>query len=359
MWKLHRYYLRELVINFGITFLVMFAVVLVSLVTRGINRSQGGGLLDAALITVLWTLDSFPHLLTITFLLATVLTYARAAQDRELIAIRAAGIGPRVPMMPALLVGIVLSIGASFANHYVLPEVHYMKYRVIADVARNVFTNLKLGSDRILIPGTGFVMTCAERQGSDFLDCTVYCPGDRRIQGVSSPIVRVDRISIPPVGEHSESVDIVLSGFRDPIPSPFAQASSEEFKIQLDPHGIADRGRRPDRDDDVRSDQLLGEVMREVHPFPEAATYTLLRRCGFSLMPVLLAPIGYCIAELMRHRGRVLALSVSLLPLVLFYFGEAIGARVLHSTQSPWSALIPLLLLVVFGVPLCWRQLRR
>lgn len=359
MWKLHRYYLKELGINFGITFLVMFAVVLVSLVTRGIQRSEGGNLLDALMITLLFALDAFPHLLSITFLVATVLTFTRAAHDRELIAIRAAGIGPRVPMMPALLVGLLLSVVGSFANHYVIPDVHYHKYRVIADVVRNVFTNLKLGSDRIPILDTGYVMTFREREGHEYLDCTIYCPRDRRIEGVNSPIVRVERVSIPPIGTDSETLDIVLTGFRDPIPSPHAEGRAGEIIIRLGLHDIADRGRRADRNEDLRSDQLLGEVMRGVHPMPHEAIHALFRRCCFSLMPALLAPIGFCIAEFMGRRGRVLAITAALLPLAVFYVGEVIGARILHATANPWSAWMPVVLLLLLGVPLCWRQLRR
>lgn len=357
MWKLHRYYLKELGINFGITFIVMFAVVLVSLVTRGIQRSEGGELLDALLITLLFALDAFPHLLSITFLVATVLTFARAAQDRELVAIRAAGIGPRTPMMPAILIGLLLSVVGSFANHYVIPDVHYNKYRVIADVVRNVFKNLKLGSDRIPILDTGFVMTFGRRDGDDYVDCTVYCPGDRRIGGLSSPIIRVERVEI--LDDMTETIDIVLTGIRDPVPQPDASFESRNFTIHLGKHDIADRGRRPDKNEDLRSDQLLGEVMRGVHPLPHEAIHALFRRCCFSLMPALLAPIGYCIAEMMRGRGRVLAIVVALLPLAIFYVGEVVGMRMLHATGNPWTAWLPIVLLLLLGVPLCWRQLRR
>jgi hypothetical protein len=246
MWKLHRYYLKELGVNFGITFVVMFAVVLVSLVTRGIQRSQGGELLDALLITLLFALDAFPHLLSITFLVATVLTFARASQDRELIAIRAAGIGPSVPMMPALLIGLLLSVVGSFANHYVIPHVHYNKYRVIAEVVRNVFTNLKLGSDRIPILDTGFVMTFAGRDGKDYVDCTIYCPSDRRIEGRSSPIIRVERVQIP-LDSTSETIDIVLNGVSDPVPGPNARLMTRRVTLHLGKHNIADRGRRVDK----------------------------------------------------------------------------------------------------------------
>ncbi len=355
MWKLQRYYLRELGVNSAITFLVMFGVVLVSLIARGIKRSGGGSMLDAAKITLFFALDAFPHLLTIAFLLATVMTYARAAQERELTAIRAAGISPRVPMASAVLMGILLSCVGSFANHYVLPEVYFQKFRVIADVVRNVFINLRLDGDRIPILDTGFVLTFRERKGHDYLDCTVYCPTDKAIEGMQSPIVKVDRMSIPPVHEKSEHVTILLYGIRDPILG--LTLGHTEFSLDL--HDIADRERRDDRDDDLRSDQLLGEVLREVHPKPFEAIYTLFRRCCFSLMPALLAPIGFCIAEMTRERGRVVALLVGLLPLAVFYFGEVLGARLLRATNNPWFAWMPAVLLVGFGLMLCWRQLRR
>ncbi|MBL9076863.1 MAG: LptF/LptG family permease [Planctomycetes bacterium] len=355
MWKLHRYYLRELTVNAAITFLVMFAVVLLSSVARGLQRSQGGGMLDAAKITLLFALDAFPHLWTIAFLLATVLTFVRAAQDRELIAIRAAGIAPRVPMAAAVLIGILLSVCGSVAMHYAIPYVHYHKYRVVADVVRNAFLNLKLGTDRINIPGTGYVMTFREQVGSDYLDCTIYCPPDRTLEGMVSPILRVDKVSLPPPTEHSDSIHILPQGVRDPI----GGAMAAEIPIEIPLHDIADRERRHDRDDDLGSDQLLAEVLRGVHPRPHEAIYTLLRRCCFSLMPALLAPIGFCIAEFARERGRVLALVLALVPLALFYLGEIVGARLLRTTESPWSAWMPIVLLLLPGVPLCWRQLRR
>ena len=355
MWKLHRYYLKELSINAAITFLVMFAVVLVSLIARGIQRSQGGVLLDAAKITLFFALDSFPHLWTIALLMATVLTFARAAQDRELIAIRAAGISPRVPMTSALLAGVLLSAFGSVALHYVIPDVHFHKYRVIADVVRNAFVNLKLGTDRIKILETGFVMTFRKKEGSDYFDCTIYCPPERVIEGMRSPIIRVDRVSIPIPDEGSEDILILPQGLHDPIGAHYLQ----ELPIEIPLHDIADRDRRADRDDDLRSDQLLAEVMRGVHQRPHEAIYTLLRRCCFSLMPALLAPIGFCIAEFSRERGRVMALVLALVPLACFYLGEVLGARFLLATGSPWCAWMPAALLLAFGVPLCWRQLRR
>ena len=74
MWKLHRYYLKELGINFGITFVVMFAVVLVSLVTRGIQRSEGGGLLDALMMEDLYMAGSMLMILSLLGVMGTLVS---------------------------------------------------------------------------------------------------------------------------------------------------------------------------------------------------------------------------------------------------------------------------------------------
>lgn len=354
MWKLHRYYLRELTINASITFLVMFAVVLVSLVARGIQRSMGGEMLDAAKITLFFALDMLPHLFTIAFLIATVLTFSRATQDRELIAVRAAGVSPRVPMTAAVLLGMVIAVCCSIALHYVIPDVHYRKYRIVADVVRNAFMKMNLGRDRLQFDD--FVITYRDFRDGAYVDCTVYCPPGRSLQrDLRSSILRVDRVSIDVPQTGGADVRIVPEGLRDPI----FGGRSGAFEIAFAIDDLGGRDRRIDRDDDLRSDQLLAEVLREIHPQPRTAIYTLFRRCCFSLLPVLLAPIGFCIAEFARERGRVMALLFALVPLGMFYLGEVLGARLLISTDSPWVAWLPVALLLSVGAPLCWRQLRR
>lgn len=353
MWKLQRYYLKEVLVSACITLLVLFAVILVSLVYRGIQRSQGGDAIDALKITLFWALDSFPHLLPIAFLLATVMTFTRAAQDRELTAIRAAGVSPLVPMSAALLVGVGLAAVGSVAMHYVLPEVHFRKYRVIAGVMRNVFMSMQLGTDRIVLPG-GYVMTYREHDEGGFRDCTIYCK--KPIAGFMSPILFVDTVQDPTFDEDDAEVVIALEGIRDPIGT---SGTRGRMAIAIPYPAIAGRESRDERDDDLRSDQLLSEVLRGVHPQPNGARYTLFRRSCFALLPLLLAPIGYCIAEFARDRGRVFALVLALVPLSLFFLGDVLGARLLLSTHSPWCGWLPAALLAFVGTPFCWRQLRR
>lgn len=358
MWKLHRYYLRELGINASITFLVIFAIVLISLVARGIQRAQGGTPWDAALIVVFWALDSFSHVLTISFLLATVLTFARATQDREITAIRSAGISPRVPMTSALLIGILLAVVGSLFVHYWLPIVHFRKYRVIAEATRNLILNMRLDSDRIPILKTGMVLYFKERdEHQDYIDCTIFCPPDRFLKlGLPSPVLRVEKVSIPPIEPNSTNLVVRLVKPRDPV-GGLESTDNLTLTVPLDP--FTEQSRRDERDDDLTSDQLLSEVLRGVHQAPSAAVYTLNRRVCYAIMPVLLAPIGFCIALLARDRGRMLALLFALFPVMLFYAGDVFGAKLLRMTDWSGFGWLPAMLLLLFGTPFCWRVLVR
>ena len=166
MWKLHRYYLKEVGVSASITFVVLFGILLVSLVYRGISKAEGFSLVDAFLITFLWAVDTLPHLLPIALLFGTVLTYARASQDREITAIRSAGVSPRVAMVPALLIGIVFSIIASWALHWMVPRAHYWKYRVVAETVRSVLLQTGLMGDRFSYGGLMMTWESKDESGA-------------------------------------------------------------------------------------------------------------------------------------------------------------------------------------------------
>lgn len=356
MWKLHRYYLRELGINASITFLVLFAIVLISLVAKGIQRARGGGLFDAAMIVLFWTLDAFSHVLTISFLLATVLTFARATQDREITAIRSAGISPRVPMTSAMLIGVLLAIIGSLSVHYWLPAVHFRKYRIIAEAARNVIVNARLDTDVIRIPGVDLVMHVGWRdENRDFVDCTIFCPPEKLSRyKLDSPVMHVDKVAIPR-DTNGGGMVIEMTNPCDPVTGA-GYGKLDRFQV---PDPLTDGHRRDERDDDLTSDQMLSEVLRSVHEAPTAAIYTLNRRTCYAIMPALLAPIGFCIGLLARERSRIMALLFALVPIMLFYAGDVFGAKLLRMTDWSGFGWLPAMLLLLAGVPFCWRVLGR
>ena len=77
-----------------------------------------------------------------------------------------------------------------------------------------------------------------------------------------------------------------------------------------------------------------------------------------ALLPCLLAPIGFAIGVYARDRGRVLALVFAMIPIVVFYLGDFIGAHLVRATDQAAFAFLPAALLALGGTPFCWRLLR-
>ena len=59
------------------------------------------------------------------------------------------------------------------------------------------------------------------------------------------------------------------------------------------------------------------------------------------------------------RRGRAAALVAALIPLFVFYLGDVLGAKFARITHLPEMGWTPVVLLLVLGVPFCWRELVR
>ncbi len=353
MWKLHRYYLREVATSSALVFAVLFGVVLISTVYRGIKRAEGFGLLAAAEVTFYWAADALPHLLPIAFLFATVLTFARASQDREITAIRAAGISPRVVMTSALLVGIVCSLFGSWTLHWLVPQTHYLKYRVVAESIREVLLSTGMTGDIFSMKGLTMTWERRNEQGH-WEDVQILVQRDgEELQILDQGLWLADEAWVEVVD--GERLALVLINARDAL-------GRVDLPDRLTPSisisAIAESRRRDEGDKDLTSDQLLAEVYRGVHENDITARYLVHQRACFALLPILFAPLGFCIGVLSRDRGRMLALVYAMVPVFLFYLGDFVGNKLVRTTGEPLSAWTPALLLFALGAPFCWRLLR-
>jgi lipopolysaccharide export system permease protein len=381
MWKFHRYYLKEIGVNGLLTFVVLFGIALLSLLFKGLKLIEGGDLLDAVLTTILLTADIFPHLLTFSLMFGIVLTFARASQEREITAIRALGISPRVPMVAALLMGLLCSLVDSWALHYEIPWAHYHKYRVVADLYRGQIQKFLKSQDRIVLEKDG-VMTWLKRTrvapdtsagnstlGSEgageakflYHDVSIYAGSNSdlagrvggRKSGSRVMLITAEEASFE-TDEATQNVTVHLVNVYTPAqPFQIGELSITVNLVEM----LRGKGRIPGNKD-LRSDSLLAEVYRNVHPDPQAARYMVHRRASFALLPFLLAPIGFCIGVLARDRGRVMALSFCMIPLSVVYLADFLSETVMRHTQLPLVGWLPAAVILLLGVPFCWRLLR-
>ena len=106
-----------------------------------------------------------------------------------------------------------------------------------------------------------------------------------------------------------------------------------------------------DRHFSDREDYGLESILGEIFPITSYDGKITLNYLGYEL----------CIGVLSRERGRVLALSLCIVPLGIFYITDFLGEAMLGRVDLSFRDLIgwlPAAVMLLLGGPFCWRLLR-
>lgn len=286
-------------------------------------------------------------------LFAVVLTFARASQDREVTALRAAGVSARVPMVAALLVGLTASLATCYATHYWIPWAHFHKYRVISDAIRGFYLQTEMSGDRMSFEGFQMTWERRDEQGH-FREVVARInrgEGDALLTRQSG-VFYADEAWLT-MADNGETLGLTFANMWS-----LTQGSVGLITLRVDLRALSDETRRDEGDKDLPSDQLLGEVERGVHDNPHGASFTVFQRANFALLPALFGPIGFCIGVLARNRGRMTALLMAMVPLAFFHACVVLSRELTQIVDMPLLGLLPALALAVLAAPFCWRFLR-
>ena len=138
MRLLSRYFFREMVFPFLFSLGMITFILFVNFLLRALDRFLGKGLdlitiLEYLFLNLAWILAlSVP----MAVLLATLMTFGRLAEDNEINAMRASGIGFFTIMRSPLLFGAIVTILLIYFNNYILPEMNFKARLLSGDIYR-------------------------------------------------------------------------------------------------------------------------------------------------------------------------------------------------------------------------------
>ena len=112
---LQLYILRQLLVSIAFALAGIALFVLPTTLIQAIHKLEGVDLFVVLRYLPMVLVELVAYLLPMAFLLAVVATYGRLAAERELVAIKMAGIHPARLTLPALAIAVVLS-GWTFCN---------------------------------------------------------------------------------------------------------------------------------------------------------------------------------------------------------------------------------------------------
>ncbi len=346
MWRIHRYYLKELLFNFGLTFVLLFGVCLLGLAARGIYRSQGADMILALWITLLWGIDSIHHLLPISLLVATVFTFGRASSENEVTALRSAGVSPLRLMGAVLISGAAVTVLNSWLLHNLVPLAHYQKYRPAKTLLEQFILNNRPTANRLEF--SSLSMSWEKKEGNCYRKVVFKIRGrrGRRVGFAERACFGSKR-----QGEVLLVRLLNVEGFLVARGEGGRQTRFREGEIDLsfDLRDLLEQNKRREGVKDLSTAQLWAEVSRGRVPRLKENLWRIWRRSTQALAGLLLALAGFPIGILSKRSGRMTAFAFSFLPLALYYGLSYLSPPLARSLGAVWPVFLPAAGMLVFS----------
>ncbi|MCB9358028.1 MAG: LptF/LptG family permease [Calditrichaeota bacterium] len=180
---LFRYLLREFIPPFFFSLALIIFLFILNLVFTMLGRIVGKGL-------PIWTVLEFFGLnlawmialaVPMAVLVAVLSAYGRLSADNEVTALRSSGVGPMQMIAPAIMFGVIMSLGLAYFNNYMLPDLNFRSRQLQTDIRR-------LKPAMVLEPGVflsdipGHVLYARQVNGetNEISDVMVYQDDDPR-----------------------------------------------------------------------------------------------------------------------------------------------------------------------------------
>ena len=358
MWRLHRYLLKELLACTLLAFCVFFGLSLLVVLPRLILRTLGTSLWVTFFASLVWgPLDNLENLILISVLLGTVFTCARAAADNEVQAVTASGIHKSCLLTPVLLLGLLASTLTAELVHTWLPGFHFTKLQLISGVAQQFVGALTASDGRLEMQGLTVVFDPARNDGNNRLrDVELfYRQKDEDVHGHADEVwIEIDQAD---EAIHLRATNLVGEQIAPDGSRRRLTMNSLDLKKSIT-EVLGGSARQDPGDSDLTTGQLLTELWRGDHAFPEGAWFVLHRRLCAALAPLLMAVSAFAVGLLVRRGGRMTALAVSFVPIAGYYTLQIVARKLCGNLHQPLLAYLPVVGVLLATVPLLRKALR-
>jgi LPS export ABC transporter permease LptF/LPS export ABC transporter permease LptG len=378
---------RKLIARYVVKGTLPYAVLSLLLLTAILLTQQSGRFAELALSADLplslaaeITAALLPSVLVLTLPVAVlagiVIGFARMGSDSEIVAMRAAGVGTWSLLWPALLIGLLASMAATFLHMREAPQAaRDLRKAALQGALRKLESPVEPRTFNTEIPGyVIYVRDGDEAQGSW---ARVFIYAQQRDGSTRVVTARSGRID-----SSGEKAELVLTD-AVAMKMPSSESAEHNYVVErLDSLRIAiDTGRAAlvDRlsQKEVRAEELDWNDLKEqshskVIEERREAQRTLHRRLALSAAPFVFSLFGGLLGLRIRRGGRGAGILLSIAVVIVYYLISLLGESLSRTNSVPaivaqWMATATLLLFSLLllrfrpipGVNLIRRLLKR
>ena len=304
-----------------------------------------------------------------------IIGYSRMGSDSEIVAMRAAGVGPWTMLWPALLIGLLFSGATTYLHLKEAPEAARDLERIVLQGALAKLDSPIEPRTFSTLPRYVIYVRDADKTLGTWGRVFIFAQEDRNDAIFTARSGRIDSSA-----EQAELVlsDVLAAKFPTSLPANATAPASngekeqpsyvverfEQLRFSINT-GRADIIERQQRDTNADSMDWPELRQRSISGEPEQqreASRILNRRAALSIAPLVFALIGAALGLRVRRGGRSVGVLLSLIVVIIYYLLSLLGeslARVgtVSPRVGPWLATVVivalgLLFLLVQRIPL-------
>ena len=136
MLLISRYIIKELILPFIYSLMIIALMLFINFFLRAIDRFLGKGLSALTIFEYLFLNLAWIVALAVPMavLIATLMAFGRMSEDNEINAMRASGISFMSILKPALIFGLTICLSLTYFNNYILPEMNFYARLLQGDI---------------------------------------------------------------------------------------------------------------------------------------------------------------------------------------------------------------------------------
>jgi len=341
---------RKLIARYVVKSALPYVLLSLLLLTAILLTQQAGRFAELALsidlplsLAAEITAALLPSVLVLTLPVAVLagimIGYARMGSDSEIVAMRAAGVGTWGLLWPALLIGLLATVGATFLHMREAPQAaRDLRRAALRAALRKLESPVEPRTFNTEIPGYVIYVRDGDKTQGSWARVFIYAQQrDGATRVVTARSGRIDSS-----GEKSE---LVLSdAVALKIPSPESAEHSyvverlDQLRIAIDTGRAALVNRLGQKE--VRADELdWNDLKRQSHSDSVAerreAQRTLHRRLALSVAPFVFALFGGLLGMRVRRGGRGVGILLSLAVVIVYYLISLLGESLAKTNSVP------------------------
>jgi lipopolysaccharide export system permease protein len=365
---LDRYLAREILLPFGagVLFLTQLLLATQILAQAKVLFGSAVSLVDVGAVILFMMPHFLGYVLPIAFLLGAVLGVARLSDDREVVALGAAGISSaRLVPVPVALGALVGALGVWLSLQVEPVSLEAARARLVEVVKKNVRSDVKAGTfyDQI----TGYVLYAQRVRGSEWENVLVSDRSDPN----AAVLALARRGRLEPVGQ-GQDMQLVLEGGEVHREDTSGDAGAEDYVVAEFERGEMVLGIGSvfaDRSALVRaSSDTIEELSESARQARERGDLATARRAEGTLHRKIAAPLAVLPFALLavplgaaRRGGRAFGIGATIAAVVGHYLLLRLGEVLAQRGVGPAAVTVqlPNLALGAVGLVLVWLQVRR